>query len=82
MTKIKALRRADQMPIYETDFVDGAEFLLNEHGQEYPVTFVSFSGMMMHWYQFGCSINFLYCYSDKRQKKPSTSISTISIATC
>eukprot|EP00731_Ephydatia_muelleri_P033059 Em0025g15a len=31
------------MPICESDCVDGAELLITEHGQEYPVTFVSFS---------------------------------------
>ncbi|KAL5488814.1 hypothetical protein EMCRGX_G017818 [Ephydatia muelleri] len=43
VTKLEALGRADQMPICESDCVDGAELLLTEHGQEYPVTFVSFS---------------------------------------
>ena len=68
ITKLEALGRADQMPICETDCVDGAELLITEHGQEYPVTFVSFSGVMMHWYWFGCSIHILYCYSDKGKK--------------
>ncbi|KAL5497383.1 hypothetical protein EMCRGX_G002517 [Ephydatia muelleri] len=43
VTKLEALGRADQMPICESDCVDGAELLITEHGQEYPVTFVSFS---------------------------------------
>ena len=81
ITKLEALGRADQMPICETDCVDGAELLITEHGQEYPVTFVSFSGVMMHWYQFGRSIHILYCYSDKRQKKKSHQPSMASVAT-
>ena len=44
---IDALGRADQIPICETDFAD---LLVTEHGQEYiqeyPVTFVSFSGVL------------------------------------
>eukprot|EP00731_Ephydatia_muelleri_P000473 Em0001g473a len=43
VTKLEALGRADQMPICESDCVDGAELLITEQGQEYPVTFVSFS---------------------------------------
>ncbi|KAL5477720.1 hypothetical protein EMCRGX_G024556 [Ephydatia muelleri] len=43
ITKLEALGRADQMPICETDCVDGAELLITEHGQEYPVTFVTAS---------------------------------------
>ena len=65
------------MPICETDCVVGAELLITEHGQEYPVTFVSFSGVMMHWYQCGCSIHILYCYSDKRQKKSQPSTASV-----
>ena len=45
---MEALGRADQMPICKTDCVDGAELLITEHGQKYPVTFLSFSGVMMH----------------------------------
>ena len=43
IAKIDALGRADQIPICETDFAD---LLVTEHGQEYPVTFVSFSGVL------------------------------------
>lgn len=52
IVKIDALGRADLMPICETDFVDGASLLVMEHGQEYPVTFVSFSGVVIHWYMY------------------------------
>ena len=50
------------MPTFETDLVDGTEFLLTEHGQEYPVMFVSFSVVTMQWYQFGCSIIIILYY--------------------
>ena len=56
------------MPICESDCVDGAELLITEHGQEYPVTFVSFSGVMMHLYHFGCSIHIVSIYIQTKAK--------------
>lgn len=58
---METLGKPDLLPICETDFVDGAEFFISEYGQEYPVTFLSWSGVI-HWCHVDCNFN-LVCIS-------------------